>query len=421
MHNLAFMEDTKTVTGEKEGIEERKGAKGEKAPKDSEEKKETKESALYKALPTIAPFCARQWIQLKGAGQRLNNIGMGKARTEFIQNLAMMLDAGLLLTETLRMYLQEIRSRALKKMVRHMFDSVESGHPLWQAMQEQHMFSPYQISLVRVGEEAGKLAQNLVYLAEQEEKDRALRQKVKMAMMYPTIVLVIMLVVILGIGTFVLPNLVQVLTALNADLPLSTRIIIHFTNFMNQYAQIVIPAVIGGFVVLALLGKFTSLRVVMQWLFFRTPGIGRLMKEASIARMGVVLGGLLQAGVPIVESIESLENVTTIVSYKRIYHTLAKRIVVGDAFATCFHDMPWSRKYLPFSVQQLIITGEKSGSLVQTYQNIAKIYERKAEETAQKLPVILEPILLIIMGGLVGFIAFSIIVPIYKAVGSVGA
>ncbi|OGJ54554.1 hypothetical protein A3D11_01805 [Candidatus Peribacteria bacterium RIFCSPHIGHO2_02_FULL_49_16] len=386
------MEDTKTVTGEKEGM-----------------------------LPTIAPFCARQWIQLKGAGQRLNNIGMGKARTEFIQNLAMMLDAGLLLTETLRMYLQEIRSRALKKMVRHMLDSVESGHPLWQAMQEQHMFSPYQISLVRVGEEAGKLAQNLVYLAEQEEKDRALRQKVKMAMMYPTIVLVIMLVVILGIGTFVLPNLVQVLTALNADLPLSTRIIIHFTNFMNQYAQIVIPAVIVGFVVLTLLGKFTSLRVVMQWLFFRTPGIGRLMKEASIARMGVVLGGLLQAGVPIVESIESLENVTTIVSYKRIYHTLAKRIVVGDTFATCFHDMPWSRKYLPFSVQQLIITGEKSGSLTQTYHNIAKIYERKAEETAQKLPVILEPILLIIMGGLVGFIAFSIIVPIYKAVGSVGA
>ena len=178
--------------------------------------------------------------------------------------------------------------------------------------------------------------------------------------------------------------------------------------------------IIFGFFTMLLLTKYTSFKVITQWFIFKIPGIGRLAREASIARFGVILGGLLQAGVPLVESMDSMVEVTTIVSYKRFYQKLRDRIVVGDSFATSFHSIHGSRKVLPVSVQQLIITGEKSGALSDTCMKVAHIFERKAEETAEKLPVILEPTLLLGIGSLVGFIAFSIIIPIYSAVGNVG-
>lgn len=349
----------------------------------------------------------------------LNYIGMGKHCSAFVQNLAMMLNAGLPLIEALQTIQAELRSRAMRTVVRRITDLVEGGNPLWVSMDEQQVFSPYEVSLVRVGEEAGNLARNMEYLAIQQEKDRNLRQKVKMAMIYPTIVLVLMFIVVMGLGIFVLPNLIQVLYALNVKLPLSTRIVVAFTEFMQKSGMRTGATTIGAFITILILTKYTGFKVVTQWFVFRIPGIGSLAKEASIARFGVILGGLLRSGVPLVDALDSMVGVTTVVSFKRFYQKLRDRVVVGDSFATCFHTIPGSRKVLPVSVQQLIITGEKSGALSDTCLKVAQIYERKAEDTAAKLPVILEPALLLCIGSLVGFIAFSIIVPIYSAVGNV--
>ena len=180
-----------------------------------------------------------------------------------------------------------------------------------------------------------------------------------MAMIYPTIVLVLMFIVVMGLGMFVLPNLIQVLYALNVELPMSTRIVIAFTEFMQHSGRRLPGGIIGGFIAVLLLTKYTSFKAITQWFIFKIPGIGRLAREASIARFGVILGGLCKPGVPLVESMDSMVEVTTIVSYKRFYQKLRDRIVVGDSFATSFHSIRGSRKVLPVSVQQLIIT-EKS-------------------------------------------------------------
>jgi type IV pilus assembly protein PilC len=345
---------------------------------------------------------------------------MGKQRSSFVQNLAMMLDAGLPLIDAIKTIQDEVRSKPMRAVLQRILDLVEGGNPLWVSMEEQGLFSQYEVSLVRVGEEAGNLARNMELLSVQQEKDRNLRQKVKMAMIYPAIVMTLMFIVVMGLGIFVLPNLIQVLYALNVELPLSTRIVVAFTEFMQVYGMSTAGGMIAGAFVLLMLTKYTSFKVVTQWFIFHIPGIGSLAKEASIARFGVILGGLLQAGVPLVESMESLVNVTTMVSFRRFYQKVLDRIIVGDSFAISFHSIRGSRKVIPGSVQQLIITGEKSGALSDTCIKVAQIYERKAEETAEKLPVILEPTLLLMIGALVGFIAFSIIVPIYSAVGNVG-
>lgn len=349
----------------------------------------------------------------------MNNIGMGKQRVGFVSNLATMLNAGLPLIDALQTIRLETKSRAMRGVITKILDMVESGQPLWISMDEQGCFTPYEVALVRVGEEAGNLARNMEYLSVQQEKDRNLRQKVKMAMIYPTIVMILMFIVVMGLGMFVLPNLIQVLYSLNVDLPLSTKIVIMFTEFMTAHGFKTGGGIILAFITFLLLSKYTGFKAVSQWLIFRIPGIGRLAREASIARFGVILGGLLQAGVTLPDSLKSLVDVTTIVSFKKFYKKLLDRVVLGDSFATCFHEIKNSRKILPASVQQLVITGEKSGALSDTCIKVATIYEKKAEETAEKLPVILEPILLLCIGSLVGFIAFSIIVPIYSAVGNV--
>jgi len=345
---------------------------------------------------------------------------MGKQRVAMIQSLAMMMNAGLPLIDALNTLEKEIRHKATKKIVRRITSAVESGVALWRAMEQQYLFSPYELALVRIGEEAGNLARNLELLSVQQEKDRALRAKVKMAMIYPAIVMVLMFIIVMGLGMFVLPNLIQVLLSLNAELPVTTRAVIFVTNGFTEYGAIGIPVMIVGFITLILLSKFTRFRAVTQWCAFHVPGIGTLARSATIARFGVILGGLLQAGVPLTESLRSLEDVTYMVAYKKFYKKLLEHIMLGDSFSKSFEAIPNTNKLLPISVQQLVITGEKSGTLSETLLKISEIYERKAEETADKLPVILEPMLLLFIGGLVGTIAFAIITPIYSVVGNVG-
>ena len=350
----------------------------------------------------------------------INNMGMGKQRVAMIQSLAMMMNAGLPLIDALSTLAKEVKHRATRKIVQRMTALVESGVPLWRAMEQQYLFTPYELALVRIGEEAGNLARNLEYLSEQQEKDRALKSKVKMAMIYPTIVMILMFIIVMGLGLFVLPNLIQVLLSLNAELPITTKAVIYITNIFSEHGMVFVPSMVGGFLLLIILSKYTAFRAVSQWFLFRIPGIGTLGRTATIARFGVILGGLLRAGVPLVEALESLENVTHVVAYKKFYRKLLDHITQGDSFSKSFEAIRRSHKLLPVSVQQLVVTGEQSGTLSETLIKIADIYEKKAEETAEKLPVILEPMLLLFIGGLVGTIAFAIITPIYSVVGNVG-
>jgi len=350
----------------------------------------------------------------------LSYMGLGKERMMFIQNMATMLNAGLPLIDALRTILLETRNKSMKKIVTTILASVENGSPFWRAMDDRHFFSLHAIALVRIGEEAGSLAENMEYLAMQEEKDHELKGKVKMAMIYPSIVMTIMFILVIGLGWFVLPNLIGVLYSLGVPLPFVTRAVIAFTNFFTNYGTVAVPGMLIGMFVIVILNKTTNLKIPIQWLMFHVPGVGTLAREATIARFGVILGGLLKAGVPVIEAVQSLIEVTPIVSYRNLYTHMLEHITIGDSFSKSFQSIKGSEKLLPPSVQQLVVTGEKSGSLADILLKVADIYDKKASETAQKLPVILEPMILLFIGGLVGTIAFAIIVPIYGIVGTVG-
>ncbi|MEQ1849518.1 MAG: type II secretion system F family protein [Candidatus Peribacteraceae bacterium] len=350
----------------------------------------------------------------------LNNIGLGKEKAHFVENLAILLNSGLSVVDALKTIHMEIRLKPMKKLVSRIIDQVESGMPLWMSMDDQNFFSMYALALIRIGEESGALSRNMEYLSVQQEKDRALRGKVKMAMIYPSIVIVLTAIITLGLAWFVLPQLVGVLLALDAKLPLVTLIIIWVSNFFRDHGAVAVPSIFGLMLGTVLLCKYTRLKGPSQQFIFRIPGIGTMARSATIARFGVILGSLLKAGVPLVESIKSMAEVTDIVSYREFYFRLGKEIEVGQSFAAAFESLKEAKHLLPASVQQLVITGEKSGKMSDMLLRIADIYEKKAEGAAERLPVVLEPMLLLFIGGLVGTIAFAIIVPIYSIVGSVG-
>src|SRR3989344_816152 len=348
------------------------------------------------------------------------NMGLGKFRSPFIQNLAMMLGAGLHVTDALAALEREAKKGPMRKLVEKIRADVDNGYALWRAMDARGYFTPYSIALVRIGEESGNLAQNLDNLATQDEKDHAMKQKVKMAMMYPSIVIVLTFIIAIGLSWFVLPQLVGVLVALNVKLPATTLAVIAVADFFTQHGATAVPSAFGGLFLMGVLVKFTKLQIVMQWFLLKVPGIKSLIREASIARFGIILGSLMSAGVAPVEALHSLAEVTTLWSYRRFYTKLTEHVQIGDSFSKSFQEIKGSKKVLPVSVQQIIVTGEQSGRLSEVLAKIANIYQKKAEETAQKLPIILEPMLLIVIASLVAFIAFSIIMPIYSVVGNIG-
>lgn len=350
----------------------------------------------------------------------VNNIGLGKERDHFIENLAILLNSGLSVIDAIRTIEMEIRVKPMKKMLQKIIDEVENGIALWRAMENQNFFSPYTLALIRIGEEAGSLSKNMEYLSAQQEKSHSLRSKVKSAMIYPSIVLVLTITITLGLAWFVLPQLVGVLISLNAELPLVTRIVIAIANYFRDNGKIAVPLVFAALFVIFLICKYTGLRGPAQMFVFKIPGIGTMASSATLAQFGVILGSLLKAGVPLVESIRSMAQVTDTVYYRLYYFKLANEIEIGESFSNAFGKLKESKKLIPISVQQLVITGERSGKIADMLMRIADIYEKKAEEAAQRLPVVLEPMLLLFMGGIVGTIAYAIIVPIYGVIGNVG-
>lgn len=388
------------------------------APAKKDAKKEPKKEETLEALGL--KLGAKRPGALARLSAGLSNFGLGKEKNNFIENLAILLNSGLSVIDAIRTIAMEVRVKPMKKILQKIIDDVESGIALWRAMDNQNFFSPYALALIRIGEEAGSLSKNMEYLSAQQEKSHALKSKVKSAMIYPSIVLVMTLTITLGLAWFVLPQLVGVLISLNAELPFVTRIVIAVANYFRDNGKVAVPLVFGALFFVFLVCKYTGLRGPAQMFVFKIPGIGTMAKSATIAQFGVILGSLLRAGVPLVESIKSMAEVTDTVAYKKFYFRLADEIEVGESFSNAFTKLKESKKLIPISVQQLVITGERSGKIADMLMRIADIYEKKAEEAAQRLPVVLEPMLLLFMGGLVGTIAYAIIVPIYSVVGNVG-
>lgn len=341
-----------------------------------------------------------------------------KDREYFTGNLALLIKASVPVSETFQALKETSKSTTLHRALDQLQHDIDEGLPLWKALERSGIVGKQTLALVHLGEQSGNLSENMLLAAKQEEKQNAFRAKVRSALIYPVFVISLTLIVGLGVAWFLLPRLATTFSQLNVPLPLISRIFINFGLFLQEdgwWAMPTAAVVLGCLIWICFFAPKT--KRVGQVILFHIPGVAALLYEVEIARFGYLLGTLLAAGLSVTEALDLLGQATEAVSYQVFYAYLRTSFDNGYSFRASFSSYKLANKLLPPAVQQMVIAGERSGSLPETLKNIGDIYEQKADISTQNLEAILEPILLVIVWlGVLG-VAVAVILPIYSLVG----
>ncbi len=332
-------------------------------------------------------------------------------RVIFTRHLSIMLRSGLSLTEALDVLRDQAQAKKMKVIVQAVRDDVANGKTLAASMEKYpKVFSGLVVGMVRVGEASGTLERNLDYVATQLEQDYELRRKVKSAMIYPVIVLSATAGLGSVLSVFILPKLVRLFDSFRMELPFLTRMFMNFANFLVDYGWYVF----GGALVIAAGITFFSRtefsKPLLHGLALKLPILGRLTMNLNLARLTRALGILLKSGVPITESITITTRVINNVHYKRQLQEAAAVLQQGRSLASALSNT----KYIPLMASKMIGVGEKSGKLEESLSYLANFYEEDVNNVTKNLSTALEPILLVVIGVVLGFLAVAIISPIYQ-------
>lgn len=336
----------------------------------------------------------------------------------FSRNLAAMLRAGLALTRSLSVSERQTKNLAMKEILRKIQKEIEKGKQFNAALKEYpKAFSPLYVSMVRAGEESGKLAEALETIAVQLQRSSTLQKKVRGAMMYPSIVILAMLLIGVLMMIYVVPTLTQTFRELNVELPLITRIILGVSDFLssNTILTFLIMAAAAGGVVALYRTRFG--RRAFEWSFLHMPVVGNIVKETNAARTTRTLSSLLQSGVDVVSALKITEDVVQNSFYREVIAKAAVNVEKGKPMS---EDFAAHEHLYPVLVGEMMAVGEETGQIGKMLQEIADFYEAEVEQKTKDLSTIIEPILMVVIGGAVGLFALAMISPIYSISDSIG-
>jgi type II secretory pathway component PulF len=348
----------------------------------------------------------------------LNKLNIGSQGQEVIDSLSMLLLSGIDVVTALDALRKDVRSKRLGRLLDNVRADIDAGIPIWQAMEHIALFPPYVISLLQLGEMAGRLPQNLQAIVVQQEKDKAFTSKVRSATLYPVITLGLTVMVGIGIAVFVLPRLAVVFGQLEIQLPLITRFFLEVSRILSEYGLIILPSIFFGMLLLIyILFIYHRTKFIGQAMLFSFPGFRRLLLDVELAKMGYLLSTLLEAGLPLLDALRAVAHATSLVAYQRFYLQVSARLEVGATFADAFEEYHRVKKLIPPAVQQMIISGEQSGRVEEVFRKVGQIYEAKTDIATKDLTVILEPFLLFVVWIGVVTVALAVILPIYSLIG----
>jgi type IV pilus assembly protein PilC len=356
----------------------------------------------------------------KGAGGSImGSFGRvsGRDMAIFCRQFATMIDAGVSLVRCLAVLEEQTGSARLRQIIREIQVSIESGETLSRSVSRwPHIFSNLFVGLVRAGEVGGVLDEALNRLAVFMEENERLRRKIKAAMTYPVMVLVFATAVVIGLVTFVLPQFIKVFNDLGISdkLPLMTRVMVQISNFLTTKWYMMILAVIGVAVVTSAYKRTRIGRRHFDWLKLKLPVFGKLNHKICIARFSRTLSTLLVSGVPILQAMETVAGaVDNEIMSDAI---LASRAAIREGEQ--IGDPLQRSGMFPPMVVQMVAIGEETGSLDQMLSKIADFYESEVDATLGSLTAALEPILIVVLGVIVGFIVISMFLPLIQAISS---
>jgi len=342
------------------------------------------------------------------------SVGFGDEQDYFIENLSLLISSGMGISSALAALNLSIKGRRLKKITKAIETMVNEGTHLWQAFETTNFLSEREISLIRSGEEGGRLPEHLNLVTIQMHKEKIFNSRLRSALLYPGIVLSLASIVAIGGSWFVLPRLVALFKSVKGTLPFSTTLLLNLGSFLTKYGAVAVPlAILGIILFIYFVFFFKKTKFIGDAILFSIPGVNNLMQGIELARFGYIFGVLLQAGFQVNEALESVKKGSSYARYSKFYEYLQVSIARGDTFRTALTTFPKSEKYIPIPIQQLIMSAEKSGRLSETFIKIGVIFEEKSDAMSRDLSTVLEPIVLIVVGFIVAFIVLAIIGPIY--------
>lgn len=342
-----------------------------------------------------------------------------QALTVFSRQFATMINAGLAMVRCLDILSEQTEDKKLQATLDQVRRDVEAGQTLSAALaRHPQVFSTLYISMVKAGEMGGVLDEVLERLAGFMEKDFALKKKVKSALTYPVVILVMAMGIVFFLVTYILPTFVELFKGMNLKLPLPTKILIMVTEGARNPA-VVIPAlallVVGGIGI----GKYINTpvgRKQYDLLKLNVPVFGLLTKKVAISRFCRTLGTLLSSGVPIMQALEIVGKASGNEIIAMTVTKVRESIREGESIAS-----PLGASGLfPPMVTQMVAVGEETGNLDAMLGKIADFYDTEVEYLLASLTSMLEPIMIVGMGGIVGFIVISVFLPLYQLIGNLG-
>lgn len=332
------------------------------------------------------------------------------------RQLAIMIESGLVLSEALDILEEEQSNRRLKKVIKEISDDIKGGLDFASAI-EKHpdIFPGVYAKLVRAGEASGQLHTILLELASSLEKQMSFNSKVKGAMIYPIVVLSMMGVVMLIMVFFVMPKLTELYKQSNIELPLPTKIVLGFTNFMLQFWWAVALAIVAGVIMLRRYLKSPEGKYAFDRLILKVPVAGRIVTLVVLTNFTRTFGLLISAGISVLESIKIASDVVDNMVFKNSLEIAGRGVERG---------LPFSSQLLGLSVFPKIIgqmarTGEETGKLDDIMGKVSEYFESEADTALKSITTLIEPIVLVILGIGVGFLVVSIILPIYQLTTSI--
>lgn len=338
----------------------------------------------------------------------------------FIKHLGTMIKSGINMNEALEVIAEQTNSGKFKKIIENVVEQIKAGQPLAKALERYpKVFDPLFVNIIKVGEESGTLEGNLDYLASELEDRLELRRNMKSAAFYPVIVLLATFGLGLVLTYFVLPKITRLFDTLSFELPLTTRILLGTATLIENHGGLILLGIIGFIVGFRLLISQKLVKPLWHMLLIKSPIIGGILINYNLVMITRTLSILLKSGITIDYAIGITIETTSNEVYKKKLKYLLPQVQKGKRISDSLSEIKQSKRKPLFSllVIKMINVGETSGKLDESMEYLASYFEKEVDNTTKNLTTILEPILLLTVGLIVGFIAISVISPIYQVTG----
>lgn len=334
----------------------------------------------------------------------------------FTRQLSTMISAGLPIARALEVLANQSDNRSFKKVIFDILRSIEGGSSLSVALgRYPDVFNSTYQALVAAGESSGKMDVILKRLAETMESQRELNSKLKAAMVYPAVVVVAMVGVFIILMVVVIPKLADMYKSMNVPLPWYTQVMISVSAFMVHDLLLVVAGIIGAFFLVRWFSKTTEGKFLMSEITFRSPVFGKINKMKDYAQFSRTLSLLISSAVPIVESLNIVSTIMSSHSLKIAVIDASKQVEKGNSLSSYFK----TSKHFPSLLSQMAGVGEETGKMDEVLERVALYYEGEVDNLVKGLSAALEPLILVMLGIMVGFLIVSIITPIYKIMTSI--